>query len=89
MLLTLIGVIEMIFYPTESLIYGLFFLGMLFKVIQHVYVLSAQVFDGKGYINVFGRTTMLRTATFYLWLSRLFLVLAIASGVCSSFLELS
>ncbi|QHJ81230.1 MAG: hypothetical protein [Bacteriophage sp.] len=79
----------MIFYPTESLIYGLFFMSALFFVIGVVYAITGKIFFAKHWLTNFGLERANKEANAFCCAGWLFLTLALIAGTISSFLELS
>lgn len=78
----------MIFYPTESLIYGLFFMSGLFYSLS-TFSYAVGFFVPYKSIDTYIAKAYKRRYVAYRWVGLLFLILALIAGTISSFLELS
>lgn len=76
-------------YPVESLIYGLFFMAALFFIIAHAYAITGKIFFSKHWLNNFGLERANKKARAFDYIGWLFLVLALAAGITSSYIGFS
>lgn len=76
-------------YPVESLIYGLFFMAALFLIIAHVYAIMGKLFFAKHWLTNFGLELANKKANYFYYIGWLFLILALAAGVTSSYIGYS
>lgn len=76
----------MMFYPSESLIYGLFFISALFFVFSVIYAITGKIFFAKHWLTNFGLERANKKANAFYYVGWLFLILALIAGTISSFI---
>lgn len=77
----------MMFYPSESLIYGLFFISALFYSLA-TFSYAVGFFVSYKSIDIKIAKAYKRRYVAYRWLGLLFLILALTAGTISSFIYL-